>query len=1090
MFHVDHGGVSKPTHAQDVAPAVIEPQKLEEGRLESEHTSQEPEVEMSTNDEPDAEAQEVKSPDNEDLAKQDTPSVKNNAGDESSDKSPVIDLQSPVESAQPEHPPEDNATEAQIEDAISEEDKAADKGANIFEDALAPESQLRTGPASTLHPTEDATPDAANQTTSDDCKLIDDSSSTEAEISSADDEEKHAISSEQKDVATQEPPADAPVQTEGQKDENDTETNKKDADENNAIAQEHLVPEEEGTGLGHIFPFLNPEHNPERLENPLESDIDAEEQNATVIPEPSADGPVLTEEGNDEDDAKAKTTNADEANAVAPESLIPEGEGTGLGHVFPFENPNYEPESLENPHDAETYNMEQKDAVTPERPADVPAKVEERKDENSTLKRNMSIYAKVNKKKADDAKAVALESFAPEEEGSGLGHVFPFLNPDWAPESLENPHDAETAAKMQEDIDMDEEVPKVDLAASSETDNEDSLEKIPDKGSNQNESKDISDNETSLEPDQGGKQNDQKAPCDGESNDKVEEVIPSKDQREQTLVEPLHVEEQGPNENETASDAQTPTKAQELEEGPSEPASKSDNEATPGEPMLEAGKESHSESHVPNGEIDAPITKAVSRDPGLHRALPFRTKSEIAGATAADTTTDHMTPGEGYDQAAEENATSEEKNAEQDENDSEKVEEIKEADSVSPSDSPQPANNSLAPVERGPELEHATSDSSEKKQDQQCLPSTKPEDTQHPTEELQGSSAVHSLGAVEEVSLSGPNEPDKGNKDAASESSSGGSEYESFNDDDDTNGEDNLISQAVSHLRHETLNDRLIDRLVEDPERVGEIIAASAPNEEEEELKESEKFSDVPEDLALSDEDSMASNNEAETLNKLFSADEIDDQNYAANNHSQHDVSHDRLASSLAEDPIGVCQPTSARPGEDGALTVDLLAPSVPAVTNDDALPAEVSATLISAALHETTETINPEDDIQGHQQPAPAIVLKVEDEPKAKPIEVASPPSDTEAPIELDTTTPTVPTPTKSQQRRAQAKRAKERKAAERAAAANHDDEGVATASTASQSSEKNKFGKTNMTKRQIKRARQTRAKQRRMEAEKSSTQ
>lgn len=1112
MFHVDHSGVLKPVHAQDVAPTVIEPQKLEEGPLEPEHTpqepevkmsikdepehTQEPEVEMSTNDEPDAKApQEVKSPNIEDLAKQETPSVKDNAGDESSDKSPVIDLQSPIESPQPEHSAEDNDAKAQNEDAISEDGKAVDGEDNKIEDIHVPDSQLYTGPASTLHPTEDHTQDPANQTTSDDCKLIDDTSSTEEELSSAEDEEKHTIPSEQKDVVTQEPPADAPVQTEGQKDENDIEANKKNVDDTNAIAQEHLVPEEEGTGLGHAFPILNPEHNPEPLENPLESDTDAEEQNATVIPEPSADGPVQTEEEKDEDNAKANMKKMDEANAVALESFVPEEEGTALGHVFPFANLNYEPESLENPHDVETYNMEQKDVVTPERPADVPAKTEERKDEISTSERNMGVLALINKKKADDPKTVALESFAPEEEGTRLGHVFPFLNPNWAPEPLDNPHDVEVSAKVQKEIDMEVEVPKKDLATSSETNNEDTSDAMPHKGNDESVSKDASNNETStVEPAQEHKHSGQKAPFDSEKNDNVEEVIPPNDEKGQTPVELLHSEEQGTNENDIAPDAQTLVKVQDLENGSNEPASKPDTESAPGEAILEVGEELDSESHVPNGGIDEPFTKVVSGDPGLHLALPFRTKSEMAGATAADTTANHTNAGEGNDQPDEENAGPEDKNAQHDENESRNVEEIKEIDSMSPLESSQPAKNLLPPEEHDPEPEHTSVDSSENKQHQQPSPSVKEEDSQSLTEQLQESSATQPQEVIETISLGEPDEPALAVEVVAPESSSGGSEYESFNDDDDTHGEDNLISQAVSNLRHETLNDRLIDRLVEDPERVGEIIAASFQTEEEEEFKGSENLSNVPEDLALSDENSIpelklsepvTSTDKDETLNQPPHADEGNNQKSAAGDDSQHDMLHDRLASSLAEDSIGVSEMISAESGEVGGLTVDLLAPSVQASTNDAALP-----TLIFATLDKTEGATDPEDDNQGHQQPASTVGLEIEDEPKAKLTETASPPLETEAPIELATTTSTVPTPTKSQQRRAQANRAKERKAAERAAAASQDHEPAITASAAADKSEKKGSGKTTMTKRQIKRARQTRAKQRRLEAEKSSTQ
>ncbi|MDI1492852.1 MAG: hypothetical protein OHK93_004635 [Ramalina farinacea] len=1108
MFHVDHDGTSKPKpqdHANEVDMTVIEPQKLEEGPLEPEHTPQEPEVETSAKDEPDTKApQEVKSSDSEDSAKEEpdaeaprevkSPNIEglakemtppnNHDGDESLEMAPVIDSQSPVMSPQPGKSAEDTATKAQTENATSEDGKAVDGQTNQIEDFTAPGLQLHTSLASTSHPTEDATAESGNQTTLDDCKLIDDTGSIEEELSSAEGEEKHTSPSEQNDVVTQELPADAPIQIEGQKDENDTEAIKKNANETSAIAQEHLAPAEEGTGLGHVFPFLNPEHNPEPLENPHESNTDAEEQNATVIPEPSADGPVQTEEvqteeGNDEDGAKADMTKADEANAVAPESFIPEEEGTGLGHVFPFENPNYEPESLENPHDAETHNMEQKEVVTSEHPADVPVRTKEQKDENSTLERNMSVLAKVNKKKAEDARAVALASFAPEEEGTGLGHVFPFLNPNWAPESLESPHDAEVATKE------DEETSKLNSAASLETNNQGTLDGVPDKGNDESVSKDASNNETSTDgPAIEKKHGHQNAPPDYEKNDNVEEVIPSIDEEEQKPIEALES-----NVHDVASEVQTPAQIQESEDAPKEPTSKPDTDSAPGEAKVNVEEEINGESHVPNGGIDAPITKAVSRDPGLHRVLPFRTKSEIAGTTAADTATDHTNPGEGSEQSDGENASPEAENAQLDENDSKEVEEMNEADPMSPSESSQPVKNLLAPEEHGPEPEHTSVDSIENKQHRQ--PSQE-EDTQSPTEQLQESSATQPQEVIETISLGEPNEPALAVEVVAPESSSGSSEYESFNEDDDTNGEGNLISQAVSNLRHETLNDRLIDRLVEDPVRVGEIIAASAQTEEEEELKGSEKLSSVPEDLALSDEDSIPKLKPSEpvtcikkdeTINKPRLANEGDKQKPAAGDHSQRDMLQDRLGSSLAEDPIEVSEMIPAGPGEVG--TADLLVPSIQAVTNDDALP-----TMISAALDDTAEAINPEDDIQGHQQPAPGIVLKVEDEPRAKLTEISSPPLDTEAPIKLDTTTPTVPTPTKSQQRRAQAKRAKERKAAERAATASHNDEGAPTASTMPDNSEKNKFGKTNMTKRQIKRARQTRAKQRKMEEEKSSAQ
>ena len=902
--------------------------------------------------------------------------------------------------------------------------------------------------------------------------------------------ESNTDAEEQDAIVVPEPSVDATFQT----DENGSEANQKNADDTNATSQECLIPEEEGTGLGHVVPFLNPEHNSEPLENALGPATDAEEQNAIVISEPPAETPVQTEEEKDENNAKANMEEADEAKLVVPESFIPEEEGTGLGHVFPFLNPNYEPESLENPYDAGRHNMEQVDIVTPECRPDVSAKTEEQKDKNSIPERNMRVLAKVNKKKADDAKAVALESFAPEEEGTGLGHVFPFLNPDYAPEPLDNPHDVKASADVQEEIDMDEKSPTADLATFSEKINEDSLNEIPDKGSNRNGSKDLSDSETStLETVQENHASDQKAPCDGENKDNVEEVIPSEEERKQTPVEPLHVEEQGLNENDHVSDAQTPAKVQKPEDGPTEPANgptepanKPHTESAPDEADPEVGKELDSESNVSNGGIDAPITEAVPGDSGLHRALPFRTRSQIAGATAADdTTTDHMNPGEANEQPDEKNASLEDVDGQPDENNSKDVEEIQEADPMSPLESSQPAKNILAHEEHGPEPEHTSVDSSEIEQDQQPSPSVKEEDIQSLTEQLQESSATQPQEMIETTSLGDPNEHALAVEVVAPESSSGGSDYESFNDEDDTSGEDNLISQAVSHIRHETLNNRLIDRLVEDPVRVGEIIAASVQTEEEAQLKGSEELSNAPEDLALSDEDSnpelklsepVTSTDKDETHNQPSLANEGELQKPTVDDRPQHE-----LASSLTEDPVGISETASARSGQIGGLTFDLPAPSVQAVTDDVALP---------TTLTETEEASVPEHEVQGPQQPAPAIVLEIEDESKVEPTKNASPPLETEAPMELATTTPTVPTPTKSQQRRAQAKRRKERKAAERAAAAAQDHEGATTASTATDKSEKKESGKKTMTKRQIKRARQTRARQRRREAENSSTQ
>ena len=1082
MFNVDHSGVSKPTHTQDVSPTSIEPQKLEEGPLEPEHTPQEPEVEMSTKHEPHAEApQEAKSPDIEDLVGQETPTVKNNAGEESSEKPPVIDSQSPNKSPQPEPSADDNATKAQIQDAVSENGKAVDGKANKIENAPAPESQLHTSPTSTLHPTEDATADPANRTASDDGKLIDDTSSTEEDVSFTEDEKEHTIPSEQKDFGMPEPLVDAPVQTEEQKDENDApvqteeqkaetdaQANKENANEANAIAQDYFVPEEEGTGLGHVFPFLNPNYDPEQLENPSDPKSCGMEQKDNMTPEPSAHAPVLTEEWKDENNAEANMEKADEADAVPLESVVPEEESTGLLHVFPFANPKYEPESLENPHAPETCAEKQDDIVTPEAPADVSAKAKERDDQNNTSERNSSILANVNKTKAEDAKAVAQESFVPEEEGTGLGHVFPFLNPDYDPEPLENPHDAEAATKE------GGETSKLNPVASSAINDEDPSNEMPNLERNEEEPKGLSNNETStVETAQEDKHGDQGAPLEDEKNDKAEEVISSHNEREQTAMDAPQAEEQGADENDVATEAQAPAEIEDPKDAPTESASNPDTESIPGDANLEVEK--------PDGDNEAPTMETVPEGSGLHHVLPYRTRSTMEDTTADDTTTDHTDPGEV---------------AQHDEDDLKNTEDIEEANSLSPSESPKSAKNSLAPVEHDTELEHTSPDSNEKKQDQHCLLSMKPEDAQHPTEERQEFSAIQPLGAVEEVSLSEPNRPDAANKDADSVASSGCSAYESFNDDDETSGEDNLISQAVSNLRHETLNDRLMDRLVEDPVRVGEIVAASTPTKEEEELKGGEELSSIPEDLALSDQDSIpelklsepvTSTDKDETLNKPHAI-EVDNQISAAGGNPQHDKSHDRLACPLAEDPIGVSESMSAKSGGFSGTNVDLSASSVQAVISVDAPP-----TLISVTFDKTEEATCPDKDIQDHQQPAPALVLEIADEPKAKLPETTSPHLETEGPNELAATTPTDPTPTKSQQRRAQAKRAKERKAAEREAAASQNNEGASAtsaASAASDGSEKHKFGKTNMTKRQIKRARQTRAKQRRMEAEKSSTQ
>ena len=1069
MFHVDHNSVSKPTphdHAHDVDVAKIELQKVEEGLLEPQHTPQEVEVEIPTKAQHNAEPQdpeveipttaqdnaeppqEANLPDSEDSAKNETPSVQDPAGDESPEDPPVVDSQPPIESPQPEPSVEDDASKAQIEDAKSQDDKAVDDEAKnetpSVKDAAGDESPEDPPVVDSQPPIESPQPEPSVEDNASKAQ-VEDVISQDGQV--VDDETKKS-----EDTPAPKSQLHAALDSPSQPAENDATPEPVDQ----AVSKNDKIIDDKSHAVRKV-PSI-----------------------ATL-----AKALIKTEERKDQTNALERSMSI--LAKVNMESFIPEEEGTGLGHVFPFANSNYDPRPLKNLHGSKTYAMEQKGVETPEPPADAPVKTEKRGERKNTLDRNMSILATVNQQKVEEANAVALESFVPEEEGTGLTHVFPFANPNYDPETPENLHDAETSAKEENAAGIVGVVPEASPATRSEINNEDSAKEVPAKGTEENKAEDLSKNEKSTDETAKDYEHVQNAPEDGGKNDMVEEVIPSSHEDEQTPVEALRTENQGSKKKHDASEAQAPAENKDVEDAQTESATKPDTNTAPGQtnPKVEAA--SDSKSNLPNGKaLKAPVTKPIAGGSRLRVALPFRTRPTMKGTTAAKVTTEHPHPKKG--------------NAQHDENDSK---------NTSPSQTLQVANVLQGPVDHDPKLEKNGSDSSEDKQDQQSSPSEKSEDTQASTEEFQESSSIQQPGAIEEIPLSGSKEPDITKEVAAPQSSSGGSAYESLSGDDDTNGEDNLISQAVSNLRHETLNNRLIDRLVEDPVRVGEIMAASAQTKEEEEPREIENSSGVPEDLALSDEDSIPELklpepiDEEETGNEPPLANEGETKKSTTDDYSKHDMLHDRMASSLAKDPIGVSKLISAKSGEVGGFTVDLQAPSfqeapnatVPPTLEENEQVAETKSPKLSSSttLIEAKDAFNPEDGVQVHLESATTVALETGDGSKGKMSEINSPLPETEASTELDTTAPTAPTPTRSQLRRAQAKRARQRKAAEReaaerAAAASQEGGDATAASTVPDGSENKQSGKPSMTKSQAKRAKKLRAKQRKLEAGKKS--
>ncbi|KAL9100583.1 MAG: hypothetical protein Q9163_004057 [Psora crenata] len=197
------------------------------------------------------------------------------------------------------------------------------------------------------------------------------------------------------------------------------------------------IAEEEGTGLNHVFPFLSQESTEDRIVYPeyrrsrpiaagqptiLEDDVQHDDQ--------SLEMPTLHMALNIVTSAKPTHVAPD----PAPRIIIPDEEGRGLGHVYPFLN--HDKKDRQSSCQQAVTNLKEKDnmsfPVNEYNEREGFGKDEVHVEPHASVEGEEGIVSEHGRwsiipttlPSRDETKTCSLE-----EEASGLAHVFPFLTP-------------------------------------------------------------------------------------------------------------------------------------------------------------------------------------------------------------------------------------------------------------------------------------------------------------------------------------------------------------------------------------------------------------------------------------------------------------------------------------------------------------------------------------------------------------------------------------------------------------------------------------------------------------------------------------